>query len=768
MRGTAQDSPDGIWRSLDRLPALRADARPWIRPARFHAVQIRAAALTNLLARTPLETSVYSGTPPAIITLPLPEGGFGSFKLAESPIMAPALAEAFPEIRTYVGQGIDDPHATLRLDWTPSGFHAQVLSPNGSFYIDPYTQGDTALHTSYRRGDLPHLDRSFECLFDGSTNVRTTAAKSVGTRSLFQSGPTLRTYRLAVAATGEYTDFHGGTTNLAMAAIVTAVNRVNGVYETEVGVRMILVSNNQKIVYSDKSNDPYNNKLASLLLNQNQNNLDSVIGSANYDIGHVFGTGGGGLAFLGCVCVTGDKAKGETGSDSPTGDAYWIDYVAHEMGHQFGANHTFNGTGGSCAGSNRNGPTAYEPGSASTIMGYAGICGSADDLQEHSDPFFHSVSFDEITAYITTGDGSGCAATSATSNNTPTVEAGVNYTIPRQTPFALTAVGSDPDSDPLTYCWEERDLGAAQAATAADNGSSPILRAYEPSTNATRIFPRLSNLLANTNALGEKLPSLARVMTLRVTVRDNRVGGGGVNSDECQVTVVTSAGPFAVTAPNTAGTWSGLSTCTWNVAGTTNAAVNCSRVNLLLSTNGGFSFDLPLATNVANDGVHLVALPQISTTNARIKVEATSNIFFDVSNANFTIAPGATDTDGDGIPDAWELQNFDNLTNANATSDFDSDGLPDWHEQLAGTDPKDTNSQLRATSATPEDAGSGFVIRWSSISNHSYDVERSTNLLEGFAVLATNLPATPPENIYTDAAPPATVHYRIQVDTTEP
>jgi hypothetical protein len=453
------------------------------------------------------------------------------------------------------------------------------------------------------------------------------------------SGETLRSYRLAMAATAEYTAFHGGTVAGGMAAIVTAMNRVNGIYESEVAIRMVLVANNDQVVYTNAATDPYTNADGFGMLSENQANIDAVIGSANYDVGHVFSTGGGGIASLGVPCNAAFKARGVTGLPSPIGDPFYVDFVAHELGHQWGGNHTFNGSSGNCSGGNRNGSTAYEPGSGTTIQAYAGIC-SPQNIQSNSDAYFHGLSFDEMVAYSTTGGGNSCATQAATGNTAPVVEAGPAHTIPISTPFELCGSGSDDDGDALTFGWEQFNLGpAGHPDSPVDD--APIFRSFTPVTSPCRSFPQLSDIVNNTHTIGELLPTYGRTLTFRLTGRDNKTGGGGVNNDSVDIVVSDTAGPFLVTYPNTAVSLSGASsmTATWDKSNTDIAPVNCSSVDVLLSNDGGTNYQLELLRNTPNDGTESLFLPSFSTSNARIKIRCSDNIFFDISNVDFTINP---------------------------------------------------------------------------------------------------------------------------------
>jgi hypothetical protein len=559
-------------------------------------------------------------------------------RIVDSPILAPELAARYPEIRTFRLVDSADPAVSGRADWTPHGFHAVVRTREGRFYVDPYRPGDVEHYQVYRRSDLAPPAEGFRC--DTETELVAVSPDDL-LESPSGSGLDLRTYRVAVAATVEYTAFHGGTVPLGLAAIVTAMNRVNEVYEHDVAIRMILIANNDDIIYTAEP-DPYTNNNGGTMLGQNQTNLDLVIGSANYDIGHVFSTGGGGVAVLNGPCNAANKARGVTGLPSPTGDPFYIDYVAHEMGHQWGAAHTFNGNAGACAG-NRSGTAAFEPGSGSTIMAYAGICG-AQNLQPLSDAYFHLISLLHIQTYSRVGGGNACATIVAAGNELPTADAGADHTIPISTPFELFGSATDPDGAIVSYGWEEWDLGPA-GAPGAPSGTAPIFRSFDPVPTPWRTFPKLEDLLDGTPTIGELLPTYARNLRFRLTARDSGVPAGGNDWDETLLTVTDAAGPFLVLSPDgPATTWSGSGPheVTWDVAATDLAPVSCATVDVLLSIDGGLAFDQELAANVANDGAHDVFVGVSDTADARIKVKCRSNVFFDISNQDFSIA-GATD-----------------------------------------------------------------------------------------------------------------------------
>jgi hypothetical protein len=645
--GSATPAAADLWQSIDE--ASLGGARPLV-PIAYRTLRLDPVELQSVLSRAPMEFTQGRGAG-VEIALPMPDGSMARFRIEESPIMEPALAARYPEIHTYRGQGIDDPTATTRFGWTSAGFHAIVLSTSGTAFIDAYRKGDTEHYIAYfgRNQSLAGRD-PFVCAVPGSETPSIQLSPGEMNEILDHRAGKLLTYRLAQAADFEYVVYHSSPSPaskaLAMSRGINPTNnRVNGIYERDLAIHMNLVANNDVIVF-DTAADPYTNSSGSTMLGQNQTTCDNLIGSANYDIGHVFSTGGGGIAALGVVCVAGNKARGVTGSGTPIGDGFDVDYVAHEMGHQFAGNHSFNGNAGSCAGGNRNASTAYEVGSGSTVMAYAGICG-AQNLQPHSDDNFHGINLQEIINFTDNGFGSFCKVQTVVPNQAPFVDAGPNYTIPANTPFTLTAVGGDPDGDAVTYNWEEFDLGPSGAGT-IDNGSSPIFRPFSSKTDPSRTFPRMSSILSGVFPYGEIMPTTSRTMTFRCTIRDNYAGAGAVHWDVAQVSTVAGAGPFLVDTPNGGETWRALQQVpvNWFVNNTNLAPVNASTVDILISYNGGASFTT-LATGVPNDGSETVVAPAVETSQARIMVKGGGNIFFDVSNANFNIiAPpiAASDT----------------------------------------------------------------------------------------------------------------------------
>ncbi|HEU0253098.1 MAG TPA: M12 family metallo-peptidase, partial [Pyrinomonadaceae bacterium] len=610
-------------------------------PIKSRSVTLDPLHLEALLRKAPLESTATSASAEASISLPMPDGSYMRFHIQESPVMEPALAARYPNIRTFRGQAVDGQAATTRFDWTPQGFHAMLLTPRGTVLIEPAQLNQTSEYISYFQGDTP--GGTMECQVDGLTQDAAVAtARQTGppeASGLVSSGSSLRTYRLAVAATAEYTQtFGGGTVNGALAAITTTVNMVNAIFERDVAVRMVLIANETSIIFTDTASDGYTTNTPTTLISENQSRIDAIIGSANYDIGHVFdgqqsvsGFSFQGIASLGVVCRTALKARGVSiirGLQPSSGlTAY---NAAHEMGHQFGAAHTFNATSGTC-GAQRSPSTAYEPGTGSTIMGYRFAC-APEDLMS-ADNYFHNASLEQIVAYITTGNGSSCPTITPTGNNIPTVDAGPSFTIPRSTPFQLTATGSDADNDPLTYTWEQFDLGAAGPPN-TDDGSRPLFRSNAPASDPARLFPSLINITcAFCPTLGQEMATTTRTLNFRAVARDNRSGGGAVSSDSTQVNVRSEIGPFTVNGQEAEWTVKSQRTVTWNVANTTSAPVSCSTVKISMSLDQGTTFPIILAASTPNDGSETVTIPGTPASSARIKVEAVGNVFFNLSPA---------------------------------------------------------------------------------------------------------------------------------------
>ena len=593
--------------------------------------------------KTALNTAVKreSGIQPSlIVSFPSADGQILQYRIYEAPVMHRELSDKHPDIKSYVGVGIDDRTAVIRFSTTIFGFHGMIFSgKTGSAYIDPYTTDLNNYIVYFKKSVVSN--RSFECLTESSeievpSGVHFSPFKTQG--EMLEGS--LRKYRLAMACTIEYAAFHinaaglnSGTLEQKKAAVLAAMNvtmtRINGIYEIDLSLTMELVPNNEDVIFIES--DDFDNDNAWALINQSQTVIDNVIGFNNYDIGHTVSTGGGGLAQLYSPCSS-NKARGITGLPSPVGDPFDVDYVSHEIGHQFGANHTFNN---SCNG-NINNSTAVETGSGSTIMAYAGIC--FPSVQNNSDAYFHAVSLAEMRNFIL-GWGA-CSDNTDNGNTKPTITPIPNYTIPNGTAFVLRGNGFDADGDDLTYCWEQTNQQTSTQPPLATSNAGPNFRSLHPSDSPDRYMPVLSSVLqGNLTPTWEVVPNVGRTMNFALTVRDNNPSGGEYARVNMIVTTSGSIGPFAVTSQDTAVNWESGSeqTITWNVAGTTNAPVNTSMVNILLSDNGGASFDYVLASDTPNDGSETITVPNIGTANARIMVEAVGNIFYAVNSAAFSI-----------------------------------------------------------------------------------------------------------------------------------
>lgn len=592
-----------------------------------------------------------------IISLPDAEGNIEQFEVFEASNFEPDLQAQFPEIRAFSGKGITDKYATLKLSISPQGIQTMIFrTEKENEFIEPYSQDHTvyAVFKSHRNpGQLPWtcstVDKDMHDDINAGINKPGSTLSSAGE---------LKTLRLAQSCNGEYANYFGATSaaqvSLVLAAFNATLTRCNGCYEKDLALHLNLIAATTNVIYYNPSTDPYSTNISNWN-SQLQTTLTNNIGEANYDIGHMFGASGGGgnAGCIGCVCVNGSKGSGITSPADgiPEGDNFDIDYVVHEVGHQLGANHTFShaleGTG-----------VNKEVGSGITIMGYAGITNW--DVAPHSIDIYHEASIAQIQSNLA---GKTCPVTTniSANNATPVVAAVSNYTIPMQTAFALTGSATDANAgDVLTYCWEQNDNSTTSgnnSVASATKATGPNWISFSPSSSPTRLFPKLSTILAGLQvspcltggdavANTEALSSVARTLNFRLTVRDNcpyssttPVTVGQTSFTDMTVTVSAASGPFAVTAPNTAVTWAGSSTqtVTWSVNNTTAAPVSCANVKISLSVDGGQTFPYVLAASTPNDGTENITVPWVATTTARVKVEAVGNIFFDIGNSNFTI-----------------------------------------------------------------------------------------------------------------------------------
>ena len=597
----------------------------------------------------------FSGQSGKIISIPNAEGKMEKFEVWEASNFTPTLQAKFPDIRAYVGIGIDDPNAYLRFGLSPHGISTMTLRAGKSEFIEPYTvDGNTYIvfnSKSHRNsGEIP-----FECKTDDTAALSTELGDIASSNKA--SNGVFKTFRLAQSTTGEYGQYFGGLSG-AMAAINITLTRVNGVFEKDIAVQLILVDNNEDVVFTDPNTDPYSPPSGmGQWQNQLETTLNNIIGFANYDIGHLFGRSGGGgnAGCIGCICNNG-KGRGYTspGQGGPEGDNFDIDYVAHEYGHQLGANHTFSfnyeGTGAN-----------VEPGSASTIMGYAGI--TSYNVQAHSDDYFTYKSIQQIQNNL---QNKACAINTPLENEAPIVSVGSTYNIPTGTAFVLTGTATDPDNDPLVYNWEQYDSGT-NATTGANSRVSftktigPNFRSNPHETTPVRYMPKFEYVLTRDvdttenywRTKWEAITTVTRTFNFTFTARDNHVGGGQTATANLKVNV-RDAGPFKVTNPvenQDVPLNSSTMLVEWSVLGTDQAPINTSHVRILLSTDDGASFTEVVAST-ENDGSETITIPAgtVAGNTMRIMIEAIDNIYYAVSRPfKFSGTMGVADLDASTV-----------------------------------------------------------------------------------------------------------------------
>jgi hypothetical protein len=609
-------------------------------PSEYTIFQLDEQALVNDLANTPDWSVVSARQSQVVISIPNMDGEIERFTIAEASVMVPELQAQFPNIRSYVGQGVDNPEAILRMSYSPQeGFGGMIRKAGAKTIFIAKTTNDN--YVLYNR-----IDNGTSALRCSTPEFGTNTPQVNGTSHRDANSGQLNIFRLALTCNGEYGAWAGGTTATVLAKFNATMTRVNGVYEQELAIHMNII-NNTAIMYFNAATDPYNG----LVNSEIQTNLDAVVGSANYDIGHLVGQGGNGgnAGCIGCICTAGQKGSGYTSRAIPQGDAFDIDFVAHEMGHQFGGNHTWtsynNGT--SSVPGNEGQGANLEPGSGSTIMAYAGITGAnaagvSTDVQSNSDAYFHFYSIQQITNYIASTN---CQTTTALTQATPTANAGANYTIPKNTPFVLTGAGTSGGT--TTYCWEENDLGGYSVATTfptPTSNSGPAFRSITPTTNPKRYFPAYTSVYngaVTDGAIGTKwelLNTVGRTYNFKLTVRDNIANGAQNASDESVVTVNGTAGPFEVTSQSTSEAWATgeTKTITWNVAGTTANGINTANVNILL-VDASNTVLATLLSNTPNDGTQTITVPNVTAGDARVMVQAIGNVFYAINSTNIGV-----------------------------------------------------------------------------------------------------------------------------------
>lgn len=629
--------------------ALPAQAKlPGDRPTQYRTFQLDYPAAVNLLQSAPREFTAAARAHACIVSLPMADGSQDEFAVWETAMMEPALAAQFPTFHTYAGESVNNPGRIVRMSCTARGLRATVYNPDGNTVcLRPFAYGQTKYYLVYDRKDQPadplkNLQRLVLPNAVDADAAEPLFSPQVEERGLLQELIELKIFRFAVATTGEFAQDHGGTKDLVFSAVTEYTNEVSALFERDIDIRLQLVAGSEQVTYLDPETDPYSGTEVGQWMSQNGAVLGTILTPGAFDLGHVYARyiSGGAIGVsggIGVACGNSKAAGCSAGNGSGDYGDGFINTIGQEVGHQLGGGHTWNRCGG---GGGRQGVTAFEPGSGSTIMSYAGACGS-DNVQFYSDLYYHAGSIEEIRTYSTTGPGGACGSLMTTSNLAPEVTLPYQdgFFIPIETPFELNGSATDADGDPLSYCWEEMDTGP-EVPLDMPAGTSPLFRTRLPVTATNRYFPRLSTVINNGFDLTEQLPTYTRDLNFRLTARDNRMNGGGVGWADVAFKATETAGPFKVTAPNGISViWrvGELVAVTWDVAHTDNSLVNCKKVNIRLSTDGGNTYPITLASGEANDGTAYIQVPDNLTSTARVRIDAADNVFYDISNANFKI-----------------------------------------------------------------------------------------------------------------------------------
>lgn len=691
-----------FWQDVSSIPSLGRQDDPSISVKHERIVSIRLQDVADILSSAPSEDYIGKGRSALSLSFPMPDGSSIPFDVYRSPAMAPGLAARYPGIQSFRAIDSDDDNQRGRFDYGPDGFSAVLITPEGEVWIDPVATAEDLYRVYYARdleiqaGALPDLSCGTDPIVTES--YRNTASGSIGRSA---APPVdLRVYTMALACTGEYAQTKGGTVEDVLSSMNRALNRLNLIYEYEVAIRFVLMENNDRLIWLDPETDPFTNASNGIgLLNQINNAFTTIAGIpvTAFDLGHLFTvrcTDVGGVVD-GLACNLG-RERGVTCHVSGNVNIVVRQVMAHEIGHQFTASHTFN----NCPGSIDQLATgaAMEPGSGSTIMSYAGTCGNQNVLIDKDD-YFHVRSLEQIISYSRRGEAQSCPSLVNVGNTEPVISLDYpeHFFIPISTPLQLTAAATDDENDPITYCWEEYDTGPV-SDLGNPVGNAPLFRSLRPTTSPTRILPRPSDLVNNMQDPREVLPDYERDITFRVTVRDNHPGAGAAVWEEIKFSTTESAGPFRVLSPDVdIPTWSAGSyqEVSWDVANTDSELINCRFVNILLSNDGGFNYPFTLAARVPNTGSALVAVPDIETTDGRVKVEAVDNIFFNISTRDFFIEMASTPA----FTVAPDLYSQTLCLPATAEFTFESNGVLGFAEEIS----------LEVVDGLPEGATAAFT-----------------------------------------------------------